>query len=513
MRLAPISIAEFTADAASHLLRRAVIGPRPSEVLQAREEGLERTIDRLFTPFEPEVQTIRHLVDNDIIAESIPNDSERGIGFFSEKNGRYKDFRQWWSRTIVTSPPSLQERLVLLWHMHFATSCNGAHFAEHCLDQNNAIRNNVFGQIPGIVQEVTLGFAMQAYLDGLSNSWSPQLDAVNENHARELLEIHLLGHVGRTTQALYTQAEIVATAHAFSGHHKSEYWVSHGDGTSSLYRKRTCLWSKDRWKPDPINLFGRFGVWTPPDVVPLLFETRTADISMWFARRLCTEFCAIESELLQGDVELVADLLIRNNFSLEPTLRVLLSSEMFFDPRYRMRLVRPPMNLLLGMMRTFNTLDVPDFYAEDTRGGDDLLLRLSRLGQLPYDPPNVSGWRRDLDWITASDATRRIDTCRRFGQGKLTYKDDVGSTIVMRYDALQVAYEFANPNDVDALSTSMCQILLGTTHPDIVSSVRLVMLGGMPIKKWNPSSGNKESIAGIRRGFTHILSAPRFQLF
>ena len=221
----------------------------------------------------------------------------------------------------------------------------------------------------------------------------------------------------------------------------------------------------------------------------------------------------MEGELEKGDVELVADLLLRNNFSLEPTIRVLLASEMFFDPRYRMRLVRTPMNLLLGMMRTFETVDVPDFYAQDRRAGDDLLLRLSRLGQLPYDPPNVSGWRRDLDWITSSDATRRIDMCRRFGQGRLTYKDDPNSDLVLQYDLIRVAREFADPNDIDTLSSRMCQYLIGTTSADVVSSVRLVMLNKMPINKWNPSGGDRESLAGIRRGFTHILSAPRFQLF
>lgn len=511
-RLSPIEAGSFNEEAAAHLLRRAVIGVRAEEVVRAEKEGLAATLNRLFTTFDPDVSTISHLIGNDVISETSPNDSPRGLFFFEEKDGRYSDFRQWWSRVIVTSPLSIQERLVLLWHMHFATSCNGAHHAEHCYDQIKLIRENALGHLPDLVQSVTLDFAMQAYLDGLSNSWTPQLDAINENHAREFLEIHMLGHLGRTKDPLYTQADVVAIAHAFSGHHKSEYWLENGDGTKNLYRRRVYIWMEDRWNPAPMSVFGQLKSWRPKDIVPMMFTSRSTDVAMWFARRLCTEFCAIESELLEGDVKSVADLLIQNDFHLESTLRTLLSSNMFFDPNYRMRLVRPPMNLLLGMMRTFNTMDVTDFTIFN-RVGDDLLVRLSRLGQLPYNPPNVQGWPRDLDWLTATSVTRRIDTCRRFGQGRLTYKDEPKSMIVLNYDPLGVATSFADPNDIDLLATRMCRILLGTTATEVVSSVRLVMLGDLSEKEWNPANRHAASLAGIRRGFTHVLSAPRFQLY
>lgn len=513
-RLSPIRPEHFGLHEAAHLLRRSVIGARPGEVFQAHTEGLTATLDRLFQPHTPDYSTIPHLIGNLINSEVAPNDSPRGINYLEEKDGRYTDFRQWWSRTIIESPLSIQERMVLLWHMHFATSCNGAHYAEHAFDQNEVMRMHAFGDLRDLTHGVTRGFAMQAYLDGIGSWWTEYQNSVNENHARELLELHVLGHRGRDQQQPYTQQDIVTLARAMCGNHVVESWQDNADdSTRSLWRHRDCQWRRDRWYPHEQELFGSTGSFATDDVVPLIFRNRSDDVAWWFARRLCGEFCAMTNELNGDDVDAVARLLLDHEWDLTATLRVLLSSEMFFDPANRMRLIRPPASMLLGLIRSFRATNIIDFITPEPRIGCDLMVRLTRLGQLLYNPPNVAGWRRDLDWFTATDTVARVDTCRRFGKGTLTFMDNPGDQTVLLYDAVAQAHEFGDVADLQQLATRVSIILLGTDAPSVVADLVLHALADAPTSSWNGDHASPLFRDGVRRLFTQALSAPRYQLF
>ncbi len=513
-RLTPIDPEHFGLHEAAHLLRRSVIGARPSEVVQAQNEGLEATLNRLFQPHVPDYSTIPHLIGGLINSEVAPNDSPRSIHYFEEKDGRYTDFRQWWSRTIIEAPLSVQERMVLLWHMHYATSCNGAHYAEHAFDQNEAMRAHAFGNLRDLTHAVTRGFAMQAYLDGIGSWWTEYQNSVNENHARELLELHVLGHRGRDNRQPYTQEDIVTLARAMSGNHVVESWQANtDDGTRSLWRQRDCLWRQDRWFPHQQELFGSTGSFATDDVVPLIFRNRADDVAWWFARRLCGEFCVMTNELNGDDVDAVARLLLEHEWNLAATLRVLLSSEMFYDPANRMRLVRPPAAMLLGLLRAFRATHIEDFLTSDPRIGCDLIVRLTRLGQLLYNPPNVAGWRRDLDWFTATDTVARVDTCRRFGKGSLTYMDNPGDHVVLRYDPIAHVREYGDASDLQQLATRISIVMLGTDAPHVVADLVMHALGGEPIASWSPDDASPVFGDSIRRLLTQALSAPRYQLF
>jgi uncharacterized protein (DUF1800 family) len=513
-RLVPIDPERFGLHEAAHLLRRSVVGARPSEVIQAQTEGLPTTLDRLFLRHTPDTTTIEHLIGGLINSEVAPNDSPRGINYFEEKDGRYTDFRQWWSRTMIEAPLSIQERMVLLWHMHFATSCNGAHYAEHAYDQNNMMRQHAFGDLRDLTHHVTRGFAMQAYLDGIGSWWTEYQNSVNENHARELLELHVLGHRGRTNEQPYTQEEIVKLARMMSGNHIDESWKDNSDdGTRSLWRQRDCTWRRDRWYPHEQELFGTVGAFTTDDVTPLIFRTRADDVAWWFARRLCGEFCAMTHELNPDDVDAVATLILEHEWDLEAILRVLLASEMFYDPTHRMRLVRPPASMLLGLLRAFRATHITDFTTAQPRVGCDLIVRLTRLGQLLYNPPNVAGWRRDLDWFTATDTVARVDTCRRFGKGTLTYMDNPGDQHVLRYDANAVAQEYGDVSNLEQFAERVSIVLLGTSARHVTADLMMHALGGEQRSAWNGDMSADLVARGVRRLFTQALSAPRYQLF
>lgn len=500
--LEPITASEFDAQAASHLLRRTVIGARSSEIRLALNTGLEATLNRLFKPFDPDRSSIQHMIGNKVWSESRPHSCPRWYGFFDEKNGRYTDLRQWICRNIVTSPTSLQERMTLLWHMHFPSSCGGSHFAEHCLDQNEVMRKHCLGDLRELVSQVTLGQAMQIYLDGVHSYWNDRENAVNENHAREFLEIHVLGHSSRTGQPLYSQQDIVSIAHAFTGTHITEEWSAYDETSDDLLRDRECSWSAYRWDPRDKNIMGMIGPWKPTDVVNILFQQRSSDIAWWFAKRLSEEFIARPSETSSREIEGIADLLLAYDFDIGRTMRALLSSKLFFDKRFRSRLVKTPMHLWLGSLRMLEVTDIPDFILESPRHGDDLISRLAAFGHLPYEPPNVSGWHRDLDWLTPSDVSRRIAQCTKLAEGSLTFKNEATNWRVNLYNPVQVIDRVGGMNNIEAVSQTLCNDLLGVDDADLIQRLHTQL-------RSRPASLETRQ----QQGLSSVMSSPFYQLF
>ncbi|HJL04831.1 MAG TPA: DUF1800 domain-containing protein [Polyangiaceae bacterium LLY-WYZ-15_(1-7)] len=103
----------------------------------------------------------------------------------------------------------LQEVLATTWadHFHVSTGKDGCPglLPAHLRD---AIRPHVLGRFADLLRAATLSPAMLVYLDGRANT----ADAPNENHARELLELHALGVDGG-----YTQRDVMELARALTG--------------------------------------------------------------------------------------------------------------------------------------------------------------------------------------------------------------------------------------------------------------------------------------------------------
>jgi uncharacterized protein (DUF1800 family) len=102
----------------------------------------------------------------------------------------------------------LHERMVELWTDHF----NIDHAADECrvlktTDDREVIRKHALGKFPDLLRASAHSGAMLFYLDNYSN----QAAGVNENYARELLELHSLapGH--------YTETDVRELAHVLTG--------------------------------------------------------------------------------------------------------------------------------------------------------------------------------------------------------------------------------------------------------------------------------------------------------
>ncbi len=500
-RLNPISSGAFTIEAAAHLLRRAVIGIRPSEVASLHGLGLNAIVDELLQPIRVDVSAVQHLLSGVINSGVHPNDSPRSFDYFDEKAVHYTQFRQWICSTVIRSPVSLHMRMALMWHHHFPVSCNGAEYAEHTLDMFRGIMAESMGNIQQLTKVITESTAMQIYLSGVQNWWAEWGSGVNENHARELLEIHLLGRTNSKQVPLYSQRDIVNIARALTGNVTVRAWTNHGDGTRTNFRERALHWEPSLWYTPMNEIFGVRGFFRAQDVIDVIFQMRAKDVALHFARRICTEFIGRRQELLPEDIEAVAEELVRNNWDITLTMRTLLRSEMFYDERYRMRLVKSPLHLVLGAIRAFDAEYSPSVISDDHLRHTDLVRRLLALGHLPFDPPNVSGWRSELEWLTPSDVNMRFDFCQRFGKGLIRRWDVFWEEPQFSYNPVQVAEKICNPRNADLLVNSLVGTHLGTSSRDLIDELCFLV-------KSNPGASDT-----LRLVFTKVLSSPRYQLF
>lgn len=129
-----------------------------------------------------------------------------------------------------TNPNGLAPRLLWFWTNHFNV-LGGKGYVRIFLQsyESQAIGSRAFGSFPDLLKSAVLHPAMLAYLDNQNN----QKGKVNENLAREILELHTLGE-GQG----YTQADIQTLAKALTGY---TYVKINQPGSNNFCRKAGCL--------------------------------------------------------------------------------------------------------------------------------------------------------------------------------------------------------------------------------------------------------------------------------
>ena len=179
----------------SHVYKRLGIGPHPDRVAEAGspDEAIAAILDATSSPI-------------DIMPMDPPADREA-----------YRDVAQvaplvaWWLEQMAFSPDPLTERMSWFWHDHFATSIRKVRAPYLMWLQHRTIRRLALAPFSELLASVAKDPAMLIYLDGAQNN----AEAVNENFAREVMELHTIGTVH------YAQSDVTEAARSFTG------WLFH----------------------------------------------------------------------------------------------------------------------------------------------------------------------------------------------------------------------------------------------------------------------------------------------
>jgi uncharacterized protein (DUF1800 family) len=212
-----------------HALNRLTYGPRPGDVERVRAMGLEKWIEtQLATEGTERAENTRAAEGTEDTDQTKDLTMREPATDAQRKNWQIIAASDAKLRRAVYSERQLEEVLVDFWFNHFnvfaAKGQTRNYIAEY---ERDAIRPYVLGNFRDMLGATAKSSAMLFYLDnwlstapGAEGAGVPSAkvqgarrsNGINENYARELLELHTLGVDGG-----YTQDDIVNVAKAFTG--------------------------------------------------------------------------------------------------------------------------------------------------------------------------------------------------------------------------------------------------------------------------------------------------------
>jgi len=332
---------------------------------------------------------------------------------------------------VSTERPFL-ERLTQFWANHFAISIDKLFIAGLAGSfEREAIRPHVLGHFSDMLLAVETHPAMQLYLDNYL-SVGPHSPAaqrrvrrdkprigINENLAREILELHTLGVGGG-----YTQKDVTTFAQVLTGWSIGGEGGRFGGGEPGRFVFRPEL-----HEPGAKMVLGRryadegFG----QGVAVLRDLSRERATAHFIATKLVRHFIADEPP--PAAVAALADAFARTNGHLPSVYGALVDArEAWAQPLAK---YKTPADYLIS---SFRGLQVP---VEADRAP---LAPFEVLGQRTWQPGSPAGWPdRSADWDGASALMKRLQ-----------WADAVGARLGNRRDAQQLAPELLGANLTDA---------------------------------------------------------------
>jgi uncharacterized protein (DUF1800 family) len=349
----------------AHLLRRAGFGGTASQITTLAAQPWSTTVDQLldFTGAPADTQPA-FLTD----------------GNFEDWEREYK-LQHWWLDRMATSSTPLQEKLTLFWHGHFATANYKVTNMLLMYRQNALFRSMAAGNFRDLVQQMSVQPAMLIWLDNDPNTKGHP----NENFARELMELFTLG----VNQ--YTQADIVASARAWTGHNTLD-----GDPTQyHFYPTRHDTGLK--------TFMGVTQNWDGPDIINFILRddaTHKQIAARFIATKMWAFFAYPDPEA--SVVDDISSAFLTADLSIAVLVRAIFNHPQFLSDEAKQGLARSPAEWVAACMRSLNITGTdanPQWWMED-------------MGQQLFQPPNVSGWRPNLYWLTTSRLWARANWAR-----------------------------------------------------------------------------------------------------
>ncbi len=293
-----------------------------------------------------------------------------GVPNLDPANGFYRNYvsMAWfWLDRCRTSHAPLVEKMVLFWHGHLCSSMQKVSNRQMMFDQNQLFRTHGLGNFEDLVQRVSVQPAMLRYLDNDRNvAGSP-----NENFSREAMELFTLG-IGH-----YSEDDVTESARAWTGHILD-------DADNYRFTPEAHDWNDK-------TFFGERRNWDGPAILHHIIQGPKRDIVARFIATKLWSFLAYPDPE-PAVIDTVAAAFAASGMEIRPLVKAILLHPQFRSDRARNSLVRSPIEYVVAAMR-ITGLPCEVTHPEWT---------LRTMGQEPFFPPNVSGWKQNHYWITSS---------------------------------------------------------------------------------------------------------------
>ena len=325
-------------------------------------------------------------------------------------------------RTATQSTQPFNERLALFWANHFTVSMAKAS-ARGVVGafEREAIRPHIGGSFEGLLKAVVTHAGMLRYLDNDSsagpqspfvrrqlrrpraaNEPAPRITGLNENLAREVLELHTLGAVAAGAPGGYTQADVTEFARVLTGWRVALAEVAQAPPGSNPVRF-DAAWHE----PGPKTVLGKRYAEGPEALASVLHDLALHPATARFiATKLARHFVADDPP-----PALVSRLEARyrdTGGDLGALARALVQSPEAWSPQAAK--LKTPEEFVISSVRLLGLSDA-DQTAWLTRQPD---AGIGPLGQRVQAAPSPAGWPdRAEEWLGPDAVWKRVEWATR----------------------------------------------------------------------------------------------------
>jgi len=405
----------------AHVLSRLTFGARPGDAEQVAKMGVSRWIDRQLRPstindnaleevlasmsawnqpttrlagFEdvPRIvaQTPLTTLMKDTSAQAKINQLKIRV---LQASGMTDNFFAGRVARAQLSERQLQEVVSDFWENHFSVFSGKMPSPTALIDfDREALRPNALGNFRDLLGAVAHSPAMLYYLD---NHLSTRR-GLNENYARELMELHTLGVDGG-----YTQKDVQEVARALTG------WT-----IDRSHQPVTFIFRRDQHDTNEKIVLGHVlpsgrGIEDGEEVLDILAHhpSTARYIGFKLARRL------VSDDPPPALVSRAAETFLRTNGNIAEVVRTIVTSHEFFSRAAFRAKVKTPYQLVISARRALNA--PPDTTPQTAR-------LIARLGQTSFGWQTPDGWpEKGIAWMTPGTMYSRIKFGNDIAEGRV----------------------------------------------------------------------------------------------
>jgi uncharacterized protein (DUF1800 family) len=425
----PLRAATLTPEQqAVHVLNRLGYGPKPGDIERVQQMGVQRYIDSQLHPESiplPETlaerlrkldfanrsagDTLREFVE--LRKEKLDED-EQGKKRRREEQARLaRETAEARLLRAIDSPRQLEEVMVDFWYNHFNVFANkGIDRALIASYERDAIRPYVLGSFRDLLGATAHHPAMLYYLDNFQSTSSDftargrgkgvkaKARGLNENYARELMELHTLGVDGG-----YTQKDVTELARMLTGWTFDQRRLVNNDETFRFDPRRhddgVKTWLGRRVEPDG-QREGEMAL----DVLALHPST-AHHVSYQLAQYF------VSDNPPPALVERMARTWLQSRGDIRSVLGTLFSSPEFMAPEALGAKFKTPYQFVISSVRATGTpvLNV-----------GPLLGTMAQLGQPLYGCLTPDGYKNtQAAWLNPDALSRRITFATALASGRM----------------------------------------------------------------------------------------------
>jgi uncharacterized protein (DUF1800 family) len=308
----------------------------------------------------------------------------------------------------VYSDRQLYELMVDFWENHFSIFANkdDDRYLLTSYDRDT-VRPFAFGRFRDLLGAVAHSPAMLFYLDNWRSSVPRPYAAtatraagvdggLNENYARELMELHTLGVDGG-----YTQKDVQEVARCFTG------WTIQKPNEQGLFLYRPGLHDDGEKIVLGHKILSGGGIADGERVLDIL-ATHPAT-ARFIATKLARRF--ISDDPPQAVIDRAAAAFLKTDGSIRETLRAIVTSREFFSaPSYRAKM-RSPFEYVVASMRALGA---------DTDGDRPVIEAISRMGQPLFGRITPDGYSDRADqWLSSGAMVARFNFASALATNRL----------------------------------------------------------------------------------------------